>query len=146
MGNVCVLAAYPRRSQGRWRSILACDQLSYSLPGGPGAAAQARAVVTEALAPRLDEERLADVRLLVSELVTNGVLHGDANGDEDSLTLSIASNAVVRVDVVDHGDGFVPGALRDPVGGWGLILVEELADRWGVTRDGETRVWFEMAA
>jgi anti-sigma regulatory factor (Ser/Thr protein kinase) len=127
--------------------MLASAQLSYSIPGGRAAAARARAVVTEALAPRLDDRRLADVRLLVSELVTNGVLHGDATDAEDSLTLSIASNAVVRVDVIDHGGGFVPGTSEpDPVGGWGLMLVEELADRWGVTRDGETRVWFEMAA
>ena len=127
--------------------MLASAQLSYSIPGGRAAAARARAVVNEALARRLDDRRLADVRLLVSELVTNGVLHGDATDAEDSLTLSIASNAVVRVDVIDHGGGFVPGTSeRDPVGGWGLMLVEELADRWGVTRDGETRVWFEMAA
>ena len=120
--------------------------LTYSIPGGRHAASQARAVVTEALATRLDEERLADVRLLVSELVTNGVLHGDAVDDDETLTLRIATNATLRVDVIDHGNGFLPGALtRDPIGGWGLRLVEALADRWGVTREGSTRVWFEMA-
>ena len=122
------------------------DALTYSIPGGRQAASEARAVVTEALATRLDDDRLADVRLLVSELVTNGVLHGDALDDDETLTLRIATNAMLHVDVIDHGNGFLPGALtRDPIGGWGLRLVEALADRWGVTREGSTRVWFEMA-
>jgi hypothetical protein len=30
------------------------------------------------------------------------------------------------------------------VGGWGLFLVEKLADRWGVARNSLTRVWFEI--
>jgi len=122
------------------------DTLTYSIPGGPRAASAARAVVTEALQTRLDRSRLADVRLLVSELVTNGIVHGDAADDGETLTLEIDASALLRVDVVDHGHGFEPGAAgRESLGGWGLTLVEGLADRWGVLHDGETRVWFEMA-
>lgn len=128
------------------QAMVASDVLTYSIPGGPHAASQARAVVTDALQSRLDSDRLCDVRLLVSELVTNGVLHGDAGDDAESLTLCIAADETLRVDVIDHGDGFVPGALPcKSIGGWGLVLVDELADRWGVTHVGETRVWFEMA-
>ena len=50
--------------------------------------------------------------------------------------------------VADDGPGFDPDTLRGPspdnVGGWGLLLVEQLADSWGVDRDGSTFVWFEL--
>jgi hypothetical protein len=52
----------------------------------------------------------------------------------------------VRVEVVDQGAGFIPVARDRPVtevGGWGLHLVETLADRWGV-HEGSTHVWFEI--
>jgi len=62
------------------------------------------------------------------------------------MATGIDASALLRVDVVDHGHGFEPGAAgRESLGGWGLTLVEGLADRWGVLHDGETRVWFEMA-
>lgn len=119
--------------------------VTYTIPGGAAAASEARAVVTGVLESQLDERRLEDVRLLVSELVTNGVLHGHADAGE-TLRLTIACDGKLRVDVIDPGDGFVPGAPRsEAVGGWGLMLVDELADRWGVTRNGSTHVWFELA-
>jgi anti-sigma regulatory factor (Ser/Thr protein kinase) len=53
----------------------------------------------------------------------------------------------VRVEVIDHGEGFVPspraGDVQDP-GGFGLFLVGRLADRWGVEADDTTCVWFEL--
>ena len=54
----------------------------------------------------------------------------------------------LRVEVTDWGPGFTRGARpsrpADAVGGWGLVLVERLADRWGVMRNSFTRVWFEI--
>ena len=89
----------------------------------------------------------SDLRLLVSELVTNSVRHARLGpGDRIRLQVEI-SDRVLRVEVSDPGEGFVanipePGA-RGP-GGWGLFLTERLADRWGVDRDGEwTTVWLE---
>jgi anti-sigma regulatory factor (Ser/Thr protein kinase) len=54
---------------------------------------------------------------------------------------------MVRVEVRDPGPGFTPKprAHDDDSMGWGLHLVQHLSDRWGVTRDGEMCVWFEMA-
>jgi anti-sigma regulatory factor (Ser/Thr protein kinase) len=56
-------------------------------------------------------------------------------------------NSEVRVEVVDHGNGFSPapraGELDEP-GGFGLFLVGRLADRWGVETDSATRVWFVL--
>ncbi len=122
------------------------DLLTYSISSGPEAAYEARTLVTEALQTRVGSDRLEEVRLLVSELVTNGVVHGGGVDGGKDLTLNIAANGVLRVDVVDHGGGFTPGPPQpEPIGGWGLMLVEGLADRWGVTREGGTRVWFEIA-
>jgi serine/threonine-protein kinase RsbW len=95
----------------------------------------------------LPDGRERDVRLLVSELVTNAVRH--ANLDEsDVIVLVIESeDEVLRVEVHDPGGGFVPTAPSpDPArpSGWGLYLVAELADRWGVDSDDRTLVWFEL--
>jgi anti-sigma regulatory factor (Ser/Thr protein kinase) len=86
------------------------------------------------------------VKLLVSELVTNAVTHGQAgNGDQVELRVQ-TSPARVRVEVDDEGSGF-DRLLRAPSlrgSGWGLFLVERLSDRWGVSRRDGTCVWFEM--
>jgi hypothetical protein len=59
------------------------------------------------------------------------------------------TGGVLRVEVHDPGHGFeLRDAPSDPLraSGWGLVLVEELADRWGVDHAPRTRVWFEMDA
>ena len=86
------------------------------------------------------------VLVLVSELVTNSVLHGGVEEGE-RIELSLAwSPERLRIEVLDHGPGFGASlASSDREGGWGLQLVERLADRWGVTRTDATIVWFEMA-
>ena len=90
---------------------------------------------------------MRDVRLLVSELVTNAVRHADlAIGDVIGLVIELVEHKL-RVEVHDPGGGFVPTApAPDPArpSGWGLYLVAELADRWGVDSDERTLVWFEL--
>jgi len=86
-----------------------------------------------------------DVMLLVSELVTNSVVHaGLVPGQEIDLRLAAAC-ATVRVEVRDDGRGFgdalMQGGDRDH---FGLLLVERLSDRWGVERGAQTCVWFEL--
>jgi anti-sigma regulatory factor (Ser/Thr protein kinase) len=79
------------------------------------------------------------VRLLVSELVTNAVRFG-LDGPDATVSLSLtSSNHGVHVEVLDPGTGFEPE--RE---GFGLMLLNQLADRWGVTVDRGTRVWFEI--
>ena len=85
------------------------------------------------------------MRLLVTELVSNSVRHTAA----DSLTLSVAiGKSAVLTEVADTGPGFDPKCVEhsgDDDTGWGLFLVERLADRWGVRHDGPAkRVWFEL--
>jgi anti-sigma regulatory factor (Ser/Thr protein kinase) len=110
----------------------------------PEAAAEAR----HALAGiTFADGRERDVRLLVSELVTNAVRHANlAPGDAILLVIDL-EDSILRVEVHDPGGGFVPRApAPDPArpSGWGLYLVEELADRWGVETQVGTRVWFEL--
>lgn len=94
---------------------------------------------------RLRPDVVVNVRLLVSELVANAVRHVDHDGDI-RIHLDIRAGSL-RVEVSDPGSGFVPRARTDdsPLGsGWGLHLVAELSDRWGVDHTGPTRVWFEI--
>jgi anti-sigma regulatory factor (Ser/Thr protein kinase) len=87
------------------------------------------------------------VRLLVSELVTNSVQHASV-GAEDSIRLHVdIGGQCVRVEVADSGPGF---ELKEPIpdtatdSGWGLFLVNQIADRWGVDKQEDGCVWFEI--
>jgi anti-sigma regulatory factor (Ser/Thr protein kinase) len=117
-------------------------QVSIELPRNARAPALARAKLDD-LSGALGPEVVADMRLLVSELVTNSVKYGGVG----PVRLEVSASAgKVRAEIVDQGPGFVPRtrdrALED-VGGWGLHLVDELTDRWG-TYAGSTHVWFEI--
>jgi anti-sigma regulatory factor (Ser/Thr protein kinase) len=98
----------------------------------------------DGLSGTVAEDVLPDVRLLVSELVTNSVKYGG----EGALRLQIDADGPrkLRAEVIDQGVGFVPVARDRPsteVGGWGLHLVQTLSNRWGVY-EGSTHVWFEI--
>jgi anti-sigma regulatory factor (Ser/Thr protein kinase) len=124
-------------------------RVKLDLPCEPGSVGRARDAL-DRFGDHVDERRMGDLRLLVSEVVTNAVRHAGMDPD-DTILLEIADGAggSVRVEVSDSGSGFIP-KQRDPdlerPGGWGLYLVEELADRWGVETGGRTLVWFELAA
>ena len=121
-------------------------ELSVRFGRGPTAAAAARNALL-ALEQRLDAQALEDIRLLVSELVTNAVRHADAaRAGEVGVDVTINSGAV-RVEVTDPGKGFEPKPRDDEMsrpGGWGLYLVDRIADRWGIARNHLNRVWFEI--
>ena len=119
--------------------------LDLELPSSAAAPAAARGAL-EQIAHAVTSDRMRDVRLLVSELVTNAVRH--AEGAAVRLIVSVAGG-ILRVEVHDLGRGFVVTAPPDDplrASGWGLVLVEELADRWGVDGNPRTCVWFEMDA
>jgi anti-sigma regulatory factor (Ser/Thr protein kinase) len=117
-------------------------ELCVELPRGPEAPALARRALDE-LNGNLDPALLPDMKLLVSELISNSVKYG---GD-GPVRLEVTTSAErVRAEIVDQGVGFVPVARDDnldKVGGWGLHLVEHLTDDWG-TYEGSTHVWFEI--
>jgi anti-sigma regulatory factor (Ser/Thr protein kinase) len=117
------------------------------LENNPEAAAAARTALDK-LTGSVPASRLRDLRLLVSELVTNAVRHAGLGRSDRIRLLVDVRDRHVRVEVHDPGEGFTPRAPEpDPAraSGWGLYLVDELADRWGVDGAGRgTRVWFEL--
>jgi anti-sigma regulatory factor (Ser/Thr protein kinase) len=117
---------------------------SLELPRTLEAPARARDALTR-LEPSLPAHVLPDVKLLVSELITNSVKYG---GDGPVRLEITRTGGKIRAEITDQGAGFTPVA-RDGdltrVGGWGLHLVDQLTDRWG-TYEGSTHVWFEIDA
>jgi anti-sigma regulatory factor (Ser/Thr protein kinase) len=96
----------------------------------------------------VDQETLESTTLLVTELVTNAVLHAGLRDDQDWIDLSVeVSEDLVRAGVTDRGGGFArppPDPQVEVPSGWGLFLVSRLADRWGIERGQGTSVWFEI--
>jgi anti-sigma regulatory factor (Ser/Thr protein kinase) len=111
------------------------------LPAEPTSPGRARRFVTEALDGVATDAALA--ALLVSELVTNAVLHARTSfevvveTDPTRVQVSVCDRSPVRP-ALRHYD-------RYAATGRGLHLVEALADRWGVDVEGHRkRVWFEL--
>jgi anti-sigma regulatory factor (Ser/Thr protein kinase) len=116
------------------------DGLTLRLPGDREAAAKARRALTK-LRGDLDPPLMETLRLLVTELVTNSVRH---TGAETIVLRILVGRSAVWTEVTDAGPGFETPAGRDGTG-WGLFLVERLAERWGVNQsDAGTKVWFEL--
>ncbi|MEU9441920.1 ATP-binding protein [Streptomyces sp. NPDC048304] len=93
---------------------------------------------------------LDPARLIVAELTANAALHGRVPGRSFRLTLSVVAPRLLRVEVADTRGDHLPvlRAAEDEAAesGYGLYLVEELADRWGV-RSGPSpckTVWAEI--
>ena len=91
---------------------------------------------------QLGPETAESVRLAVSELVSNAVMHGIG-----AIAVALAlEGEEVRVAVRDDGTGFAPGRRAampppDAPGGRGLALVAVLSSRWGVLPGDPTEVW-----
>jgi anti-sigma regulatory factor (Ser/Thr protein kinase) len=124
--------------------------INLTLPAQAAAAAKARQSLS-VLASQVPQETYEDVRILVTELVTNSVRHsGVENGDSEHVWLDVWTNPeCLRVEVADSGEGFdkvVKPTTPDQLGGWGLQIVDRLTDRWGVKRvnDSRSTVWFEI--
>ena len=121
------------------------SDMSFELAGGPYAVTAARLALSD-LDTHVDPSVAFDVRLLVSELVTNSVKHAMV-GEDDSVYLDVKMDgSVVRVEVRDSGPGFERPSVAPPDDadeGWGLFLVEQLADEWGVDRERQA-VWFHI--
>lgn len=91
---------------------------------------------------------LDPARQIVAELSANAAIHGRVPGRDFRLDLYVIANAL-RIEVTDtHGDRLpcLQGLTPDAESGRGLVLVEALADRWGVTPGLRPRktVWAEL--
>ena len=122
-------------------------RLELYLPSAETAIGQARAAVDRLEALDEHPEARFAVRMLVSELFTNAVKYGKRHGARVRFAVDVADSRV-RVEVGDRGRGFVVDhvAMPGPEGesGRGLAFLDALASRWGVVRNGESCVWFEL--
>ncbi|MEW2547090.1 SpoIIE family protein phosphatase [Streptomyces sp. NPDC047002] len=133
-------------------------------PVGSGFLAPRRAALTVAQA---DPERIADARhqlrallhdwpdedqvdsavLMVSEMVTNVLVHTDGDALVSAETAGGSDGRTLRVEVADTSDELPhrrsPGEMASS--GRGLVLMEVLADEWGVDPRGDGKmIWFEL--
>jgi anti-sigma regulatory factor (Ser/Thr protein kinase) len=117
---------------------------SVQLPLDHTAAGRARRFVGQTLRSWGCDDIVADAELLVSELVTNAILHA-----RSPATVTVdRGNGSIRVAVCD-GSSAQP-RVRDygpkAVTGRGMLLVDRISERWGVDIDGSGKcVWFEVA-
>ncbi len=118
-----------------------------SLPGDATAPALARDALVE-LSSRVHPGAAQDLRLLVSELVTNAVKYAGLQ-DGEMIELDVRTqpkHAQVMVRYPEHL-GFAPTLPPEPdeASGWGLFLVDRISDRWSVVETEERVVaWFEV--
>lgn len=93
---------------------------------------------------RIDDDRCHDAALMVSELVTNAIVHGRSDA---RLCIIAATDHVLRIEVSD-GDSRHPEPVSQDdaaLDGRGLVIVDALSTDWGVRDEvlGKT-VWFEV--
>jgi anti-sigma regulatory factor (Ser/Thr protein kinase) len=113
--------------------------LSLSLPEDLSHVALVRHISRDILSAfKVYPQDVDDIETLVGELATNAVCHAHGSVFDVEITLS---DHLAKVKVTDSGSGFVredvlpPGTLRvhegkgDRIGGWGIPMVEMLADR-----------------
>ena len=118
------------------------------LPPRDDAAARARGA-REAVRDRVPRATFDDAKLMLSEIVTNSLRHAGLRPDQFIRVWAVKRGNRIRVEVADPGRGFEPmrrAASDADDAGWGLYIVEQLASDWGMSTDGDTSVWFEVAA
>lgn len=122
-------------------SEAAAYDVELRLPENHSALTLAREFTRRTLTDHRYRGRHDHVLLVVSELVTNAMLHGDG---PPVLRLS-GTPWRVRVEVADGSPVLPVPKVAGQEGGWGLHLVSRLAGRWeAVPRDGGKVVWCEL--
>jgi anti-sigma regulatory factor (Ser/Thr protein kinase) len=112
------------------------------LPHSDRAPRLARAFVAENLQGWQLDGMVETASLVVSEVVTNAVVHARS----DAELLLERTPTALRISVIDHGEGL---SQREKTGvgdgGRGLLIVEALSSRWGTEpTDGGNCVWAEL--
>lgn len=121
--------------------------MEHRLPYSTVAAGEARRLGREYLHGRLDEARAVEVLVMISELVGNAVRHGKPEVDGRVGLRLEADVGLVRVVVTDAAPEFEferDTFDKDDMTHFGLLMVDGLADRWGLSLDGKKAVWFEV--
>jgi anti-sigma regulatory factor (Ser/Thr protein kinase) len=113
------------------------------MPGRPESASAARELARQVLGDANPATETA--MLLVSELVTNSVMHSKSGEPGGSVTVALCEGpASILIQVCDNGGSSEPRVSampgNDAEHGYGLLLVDALADRWGTISSPEGRV------
>ncbi|MGH8860425.1 MAG: ATP-binding protein, partial [Jatrophihabitantaceae bacterium] len=115
------------------------------LPADPRSPALARRHVTGALRGGRSEPLLDDALLLVTELVTNAIMHAATSA---RLTIDTTDRSTIRFEVVDRSPTTIPTlrtASQSAAGGRGLQLLNALSTSWGTVHTAsEKSVWFTL--
>lgn len=121
-------------------------QFEVRLPAVPASPAAARDAVERSLSALLSPAKLDEARIAVSELVSNAVRHAQMSPHDSIEVRGAIHPGLLRVEVCDQGPGFEPDPYRAPHAdsGWGLHILDQLADRWGTSPEQPVSVWFEM--
>jgi anti-sigma regulatory factor (Ser/Thr protein kinase) len=117
-----------------------------TFPPIPATVARARTAIDRTFGPALPAQVASDLRLIVSELVTNVVRHAALDTDQEMEVHGRLAEGRVRVEVSDPGKGFEPQITpaSDRGSGWGLYILDRVAQRWGAVRNEPNVVWFEL--
>lgn len=121
-------------------------EIRLSVPAQPSSLAVVRRAV-QGLDDVCGVDMTDRLAVILSELVTNAIRHGGISRLDKIEVDVVAGPDGARGEVVDPGIGFDPDRLpRKPLdqGGLGLRIVDRCAERWGVTTNGTTQVWFEL--
>ena len=115
------------------------------LPAEASSVSEARRIMRELLSADARSDLLESAELVVSELVTNALVHA---GTPIEVTVHLAESGI-RVEVADGSPHFPqPRNYHETAGtGRGLRLLKQLVDRWGADSDGSGKiVWFELGS
>ncbi len=123
------------------------QELKLELPLRPEAPMLARDSARN-ISKGVDDEQVTEaVVLVLSEIVTNSVRHTNGVPSDTIEIRLVRAPEKIRGEVRDHGPGFEPKPrplTKEQTSGWGLNIVQNLTERWGVERNGGTCVWFEI--
>ena len=145
VANTSHLASVDRR---QCRDLPSTGRLRVTLDAYPVCVGRARRIASAFMQEWAVPTPLAgDAKLVVSELVSNAVLHSGT--DEVTLTLELHAGRL-RIDVHDGVPNHRPGCRTpsaDEENGRGLLLVQAIANErrgeWSVSNDGAT-TWCEL--
>jgi anti-sigma regulatory factor (Ser/Thr protein kinase) len=119
--------------------------LDLRLPAVPSSVQKARDAVAAVVSKVLRGKRVADdVRLCVSEAVTNVVRHAYGRDGGDVEIVVERENGEVSVLVRDTGKGMTKAEREGRVGGFGLKIIAKIADRYRITSSPNAGVEVEM--
>lgn len=136
----------------RWDGLCIVGTRNFS--GEARSAGQARKWVVDLLSEQcFSGEVLETAKLLVSEVVTNSILHSDSGTAPGGLVMVAVGlgEGVIHIEVIDEGSSVNVPAMRpadeDSVSGRGLDWVHHLSSGWGSDHDPEIgrAVWFRLA-